>query len=119
MFAGDWPVQVATSWIPADLANGTPIAERDTGPGGTYSRLADLGHAPAEFTEEVRVRVPADEEITALRIDLDHRVYAITRVASDRVGRVVEVNTIVLPTHQWTLTYTWRAESTSEAPPTP
>lgn len=117
MFAGDWPVQVATSWIPADLAVGTQIAERDTGPGGIYSRLADLGHAPAEFTEEVRVRVPGDEEVTALGIDPDHRVYTITRVASDRSGRVVEVNSIVLPTHQWTLTYAWQAEGPHDAPP--
>jgi GntR family transcriptional regulator len=110
MFAGDWPVQVATSWIPAEIADGTPIAEPDTGPGGIYSRLADLGHAPAQFTEEVRVRVPDDDEVTALSIDPDHRVYTITRVAADRTGRPVEVNTIVMPTHQWTLAYTWQAE---------
>ena len=116
MLAGDWPVQVATSWIPTDLADGTPIAERDTGLGGIYSRLADLGHAPAEFTEEVQVRVPDNEEVTALRIDPDHRVYAITRVATDRDGRVVEVNSIVLPSHQWTLAYTWQAEGPHDAP---
>ncbi|HEX3514100.1 MAG TPA: GntR family transcriptional regulator [Trebonia sp.] len=110
MFAGDWPVQVATSWIPAAIADGTPIAEQDTGPGGIYSRLAEIGHAPAQFTEEVRVRVPDDGEVTALGIDPDHRVYTITRVSSDRAGRPVEVNTIVMPTHQWTLAYTWQAE---------
>src|ERR1035441_1041114 len=49
MYAGDWPVQVTTSWIPDGIADGTPIAEPDPGPGGIYSRLADLGHAPAEF----------------------------------------------------------------------
>jgi GntR family transcriptional regulator len=110
MYAGDEPVQLATSWIPADIADGTPIAEQDTGPGGTYSRLAELGHAPAEFTEEIRVRVPDDTEVTALGIDPDHRVYTITRVAFDTTGRVVEVNEIVMPTHQWTLFYTWPAE---------
>ena len=110
MYAGDWPVQVTTSWIPAGIADGTPIAEPDPGPGGIYSRLADLGHAPAEFTEEVRVRVPDDEEVTALGIDADHRVYTITRVAADRAGRTVEVNAIVMPTHQWTLAYAWPAE---------
>lgn len=110
MYAGTWPVQMATSWIPVSIADGTPIAEHDTGPGGIYSRLSDLGHAPAEFTEEVRVRVPDDEEAAALGIDPDHRVYTITRVACDRAGRPVEVNTIVMPTHQWTLAYTWSAE---------
>ena len=110
MLAGDWPVQVATSWIPAVIADGTPIAEPDTGPGGIYSRLADLGHAPARFTEEVRVRVPDDDEVAALGIDPDHRVYTIIRTAADREGRAVEVNTIVMPTHQWTLAYTWQAE---------
>jgi GntR family transcriptional regulator len=105
-----WPVQLATSWILAQIADGTPIAEPDTGPGGIYSRLADLGHAPAQFTEEVRVRVPDDDEVTALSIDPDHRIYTITRVAADRAGRPVEVNTIVMPTHQWTLAYTWQAE---------
>ena len=110
MYAGTWPVQVATSWIPASIADGTPIVEPDTGPGGIYSRLADLGHAPAQFTEEVIVRVPDDDEVTALGIDPDHRVYTITRVASDRTGRAVEVNTIVMPTHQSTLAYSWPAE---------
>jgi hypothetical protein len=45
-----------------------------------------------------------------LGIDPDHRVYAITRIADDTAGRTVEVNTIVMPTHQWTLRYTWPAE---------
>jgi GntR family transcriptional regulator len=109
MYAGSEPVQLATSWIPADIADGTPIAEPDTGPGGTYSRLADIGHAPAQFTEDVSVKIPDDDEASALGIDPDHRVYTITRGAVDATGRVVEVNIIVMPTHQWTLRYTWPA----------
>lgn len=110
MYAGAEPVQLAASWIPAGIADGTPIARPDTGPGGTYSRLAELGHALAQFTEEVSVKVPDDEEASALGIDPDHRVYAITRTAADATGRMVEVNMIVMPTHQWTLRYTWLAE---------
>jgi hypothetical protein len=30
--------------------------------------------------------------------------------AADHADRPVEVNTIVMPTHQWTLAYTWQAE---------
>src|SRR5262245_20610827 len=38
----DVPIQMATSYIPLDIAAGTPIAEADTGPGGIYSRLAEI-----------------------------------------------------------------------------
>ena len=110
MYAGTEPLQLATSWIPADIADGTPITQPDTGPGGTYSRLAELGHSQAQFSEEVSVKVPDDEEASALNIDPDHRIYAITRTATDAASRVVEVNMIVMPTHQWTLRYTWPAE---------
>jgi GntR family transcriptional regulator len=111
MYADDEPVQLATSWIPANLADAAPaVSQADTGPGGLYSRLADAGHAPAVFTEDIVVRVPLVDEAEQLGIDPDHRVYEITRTASDSQGRAVEVNLMVLPTHQWRLSYTWPAE---------
>lgn len=110
MYAGPHPLQLATSWLPADIADSTPITEADPGPGGIYSRLEDLGHAPAGFTEDVDVRVPAEDEIRDLGLDPDHRVYDITRTVSDAQGRIVEVNRIIMPTHQWTLIYRWPAE---------
>ena len=110
MYAGNEPVQLATSWVPADIAGGTPIEQADPGPGGLYSRLADAGHAVGEFAEEIVVRVPGEEEASALDLDPDHRVYVITRTAWDGHGRVVEVNVITLPAHQWRLVYRWGAE---------
>lgn len=110
MRANDIPVQYATSYIPLEIAAGTQLTETDTGPGGTYSRLADAGHAPATFTETVRVRPPEEDETQFLRVDPDQRVIAITRVARTTEGRAVEVNEIVLPAHQWELTYEWEAE---------
>jgi len=110
MYAGSEPVQLATSWLPADIAAGTPIEEPDPGPGGIYSRLAGLGHAPASYTEEVKVRVPLTAEADQLELDPDHRVYAITRTVADGQDRVVEVSKIVLPAHLWVLVYRWRAE---------
>jgi len=110
MYATDLPVQMATSYYPLDIAAGTPIAEQDTGPGGTYSRLADLGHAPAFFAETVQIRRPTDGEARFLQMDLDQRVIAIRRTARTAAGRVVEVNLITLPAHQWELLYEWPAE---------
>ncbi|GAA3236829.1 GntR family transcriptional regulator [Actinocorallia longicatena] len=105
MSADGVPVQLATSYLPLGIVGGTRIAEVDTGPGGTYSRLGELGYAPVEFTETVRVRTPAEDEVVALRMDEDQRVFAITRVAVAEGGRVVEVNRIVAPAHQWELVF--------------
>lgn len=111
MYADNIPVQVAVSWLPASIAAGTPIAQQDPGPGGIYSRLADIGHAPARFRELTRVRTPDDGEARALHLDGDHRVYEITRTARDADGLVVEVNRIVLAAHQWELETEWVAEN--------
>jgi GntR family transcriptional regulator len=39
------PVETAVSYIPADLARGTPISEPNPGPGGIYARLEEHGHS--------------------------------------------------------------------------
>jgi GntR family transcriptional regulator len=110
MYANDIPVQLATSYLPLDIAGGTVLASTDPGPGGTYSRLADLGHAPATYTETARVRPPGDSEAQFLRMDPDQRVVTIQRTARTAAGRIVEVNQITLPAHQWELVYEWAAE---------
>ena len=107
MFAGDVPIQMATGYYPADIADGTPIGETDTGPGGVYSRLAELGHEPVSFSERVALRMADDDEAAFLRIDVEQRVYEVERVARDDRGRAVEVNVIVMPAHQWQLVYQW------------
>ncbi|MGD0065875.1 MAG: GntR family transcriptional regulator [Streptosporangiaceae bacterium] len=103
MYANDTPV-------PLDIAAGTALADSDPGPGGTYSRLADLGHAPATYAETARVRPPDDDETRFLHMDPDQRVVAIRRTARTTSGRIVEVNEITLPAHQWELVYEWPAE---------
>jgi GntR family transcriptional regulator len=110
MYAGAEPVQMATSYLPLDIVAGSAITGTDPGPGGTYSRLAELGHAPAAFAERVQIRRPTDAEARFLQMDLDQRVIAIRRTATTAAGRVVEVNEIALPAHQWELVYEWPAE---------
>lgn len=109
MYANDVPVQLAVSYFLWSIAEGTPLAEVDTGPGGVYSRLAELGHAPASFTEKLRVRPPTAEEANRLKLSPDQRVMAITRVARTSDDQAIEVNDIVLPAHLWELSYEWPA----------
>jgi DNA-binding GntR family transcriptional regulator len=51
VFASGEPVLLATSFIPWMLAERAGVTKEDTGPGGTYSRLAEIGHGPVRFTE--------------------------------------------------------------------
>src|SRR2546426_1099933 len=51
-------VQLATSYYPAHLAGGSDIAKVNTGPGGSYARLKELGYEPVRFREELRTRMP-------------------------------------------------------------
>ncbi|GAA4548846.1 hypothetical protein GCM10023097_34070 [Streptomyces collinus] len=55
----DKPVLLSTSYLPADLVAGSAITQEDTGPGGTYARLAELGYKPVHFREEIRSRMPS------------------------------------------------------------
>jgi GntR family transcriptional regulator len=110
MFADDVPVQIATSYVPWSIAAGTPITQEDTGPGGTYSRLADLGHRVVRFAERISVRMPEDDEIDTLRLAEDQLVYEIHHVAFDGDDRPVEVTLHVMPVHQWRLDFEWPAD---------
>lgn len=88
------PVMVSRSWLPASIAAGTQIAEADTGPGGIYARLQDLGHAPVRFREEFRARMlpDPDEDYERLALAAGTPVIEIIRTAYDAEGNPVEVN---------------------------
>lgn len=103
------PVMFATSSLDAALVAGTPIAEPDTGPGGIYARLAELGHKPARFREEVRSRMPNAEEAARLGLAAGTPVVLVVRTAFAADGRVVEVNEMVLDASAYVLEYEFDA----------
>lgn len=102
---GSKPVMCAVSYIPADLADGTPIAEIDSGPGGIYKRLEEVGHGPTLFREEVRSRMPSKSEKEQLKIERGTPVIEIRRHAAEESGRIVEVNEMVLDSSSYVLEY--------------
>lgn len=107
MYANSTPVQLATSYIPADIADGTQLAEVDSGPGGIISRFTELGHAQVRISETIRVRQPDDAERRFLSLDEDQAVTEIWHVGWTADDRAVEVCIHVVPASLWTLDYSW------------
>ncbi|GLX00625.1 GntR family transcriptional regulator [Microtetraspora sp. NBRC 16547] len=103
------PVQLASSHFPADLVEGTAVVLPDTGPGGVYARLGDLGHTPAHFTEELRARMPHPREAELLGLPAGTPVIAIGRTAYTAAGRPIEHNEMILDAASYILQYDFDA----------
>jgi GntR family transcriptional regulator len=99
------PVLLSTSYLPAELVAGTAIAQPDTGPGGMYARLEELGRRPVRFREEIRSRMPSAQEADRLALSSGVPVVLVVRTAFDAEGRVVEVNDMVLDAASYILEY--------------
>jgi GntR family transcriptional regulator len=103
------PVLLSQSWLPATIASSTAIAQPDTGPGGIYARLAELGHAPARFREDLRSRMPLPDEAERLQIAAGTPVVEICRVALDASGLPVEVNEMTADSSAYIFRYEFSA----------
>jgi GntR family transcriptional regulator len=101
----DRPVETAVSYIPADLARGTSIAETNPGPGGIYARLEDSGHVLDRFAEEITARMPTPEEGRLLNLPPGVPVFRLVRTAYDIDGRAVEVCDTIMASDAYLLAY--------------
>lgn len=99
------PVETATSYIPADIAWGTPITDPNPGPGGIYARLEEIGHTLERFTEEVHARMPTPDEARALAMAPGVPVFRLIRTAYDLDGRPVEVCDTIMAADAYILNY--------------
>lgn len=105
----DKPVMLAESYLLASVVAGTRITEENTGEGGTYARLAEIGLSPAHFREEIRVRMPNPDESKRLNLASGTPIICISRTAATDDGSVVEVNEMVLDANSYLLEYNFSA----------
>ncbi|KZM69264.1 GntR family transcriptional regulator [Nocardia terpenica] len=103
------PVELATSYIPAEFATGTKIEQVDTGPGGIYARLEEQGHLLARFVEEVGARMPHPDERRELEIGAGVPVITVVRTAYDMNDVAVEVCDTVKIATAYVLEYEFAA----------
>lgn len=99
------PLELATSYIPWPIANGTAMTREDSGPGGIYARIEELGHRLDHFTEDVAARMPTPEESRSLMLGPGVPVFQLLRTAYDSDGGAVEVCDTVMAADRYVLAY--------------
>ncbi|WLQ65308.1 GntR family transcriptional regulator [Streptomyces glycanivorans] len=90
------PHGLARIYIPRDLAP-AGVLDDDSVCREAVTRFAVLGPSPATIRETVSARSPTPDEASALRIGNNMAVLAITRIATDANGRVVEAALLAFP----------------------
>jgi GntR family transcriptional regulator len=117
LYADDEPTQIADSYYPWSIVKGDKALMREeVGKGGSYSRLAELGHGPVRFTEDVTVRLPDDAEQRTLELEATQPVFEIWHVAYTAEDVPVEVCVHVMAGHLWTLKYDWDDDTATAQP---
>lgn len=96
----DTPVELADSYYPASLVEGSPIAEPAKIPGGAVGVLAELGHAVAVALEEVGARTATPDERSSLGVSADEWLIVLTRTSLDGNRRPCEYAVNVCPASQ-------------------
>jgi GntR family transcriptional regulator len=98
------PTEYATSYIPLDIADGTPILEANPGPGGIYARMEDKGFQFETYQEDITARMPTAEEASILSLPIGSPVLHLVRTAFAS-GRPVEVCDTVMDAGAFVLSY--------------
>lgn len=102
---GPTPMEIATSYVPWEIAEGTLMVEENPGPGGIYARIEEAGHRLARFTEDVTARMPMPDEAKALHLPSGTPVMRVLRTAYDSDGVAVEVCDTVMTADLFVLSY--------------
>ncbi|WP_411134831.1 GntR family transcriptional regulator [Streptomyces sp. C10] len=95
-YEGQSPHSFARIYVPRDLSP-ADVPTESHGYEGVEAKLAELRPPLAEVRERVSARPPTPEEAATLRISSAMAVLAVTRLAADHTGRVVEAALLVLP----------------------
>jgi hypothetical protein len=93
------PVQLADSYFPAELAEGSNIGDRENiTPGRIDADLKErFGLEAARFLDELTVRMPTAEETRSLQLPPGTPVVSLLRTYRDPTGKPFEVAHFVLP----------------------
>ncbi|MEW2527529.1 UTRA domain-containing protein [Streptomyces sp. NPDC047071] len=102
------PIELADSYYPLRIAQGTALAEHRKVPGGAPTLLAGLGYTAAEVEEDVSCREATDAERTALNLGAAEWVLLLARLSIDQTGLPMEAMLMTMKTQGRHLHYRMR-----------
>lgn len=112
---GRSPHSLARIYVPRDLAPASAPGTQPW-PQEVGSLLAKPATQLAKVEENIRVRLPIPSEAATLRISSTLAILAITRVATDTTGRVVEAAFLTLPADRAEAVFTTNHITTERRP---
>lgn len=104
-FADDVPVQIVSTYLRWDEAQGTLLMQAKTGKDGIYGRLEDLGHVMTRVRDEISARMPTPEEASILDLLPGVPVLEVLHTSLDQDGIPFEVSRYVHRADQTGLLY--------------
>ncbi|MER6253629.1 GntR family transcriptional regulator [Streptomyces sp. NPDC001584] len=105
LFLNDEPTELARSYYPLGLAEGTAMMERRKIKGGTPALLAEKGFPPRAFVDEVSSEIPTEDEVVALELPKDMPVMLTFRVVYSDDERPIEVSLLAKAAHKYRMRY--------------
>jgi len=94
-FADDEPVQIVSTYLRWEEAQGTLLMQANSGPNGIYGRLEDLGHVMTRVRDEISARMPTPEEAAVLSLLPGVPVLEVLHTSLDQDGEPFEVTRYV------------------------
>jgi GntR family transcriptional regulator len=95
LFQDGQPMQLARSWFPHEVADGTVLTEPRKIKGGTPRILADLPEPPAEVFKETVSRAPTQAERITLDLPDGVPVLDVLMTVTSASGAVLEVGELI------------------------
>lgn len=97
IYADESPVELADTYYPCEIAEGTALTEPQKIKGGAVTLLAELGHVADRIIEDVTARPASESEQQQLQLDDHEPVVVIERLSLDASGHPIQADVMVAP----------------------
>lgn len=109
-YADDEPLQVVTTYLRWADAEGTPLLQPETGPGGIFGRLEERGHTMTSGQDEIIARMASRNEAQTLDLPPGVPVLDVLHTSLDQDGEPFEVSRFVHRADRAGLVYNFPVE---------